>query len=681
MQQRSARTRWLVVFGLAILWMAAIVFRLSYLQLYRYSDYLARAQRQQQRIVEISPKRGVIYDRNGRELAMSVSVDSCFADPEEISDPEMVASLLSRVLGTPAEELQEKLAESKTFVWIARKLPPETVSRIQELNLKGVYFQKENQRFYPEKELAAHVLGYVDVDEHGLGGIEYALDKEIRGRPGRVLAYADARKRWFDRTQSPADAGVSVALTLDENIQYIAEKELAAAIAQTHAKAGVIVVQDTNTGEPLAIANWPTFDANKPAGSSDDSHMDRAVTAAYEPGSTFKLITLTGAIAEGITNPAEIIDCQLGSITVAGRLIHDWHPFGMLSVKQILEHSSDVGAIKVALRLGAPKFYHYIRAFGFGQLTGIELPGENHGLLRQLDHWTPSSIGSLAMGQEISVTPIQMVSAVSAIANGGMLYKPRVVREIRRGDAVQMMPAPDPQRALDPVTAATLREMMEGVVIEGTGKSAALNGYSVAGKTGTAQKIDPSTGRYSKTQYVASFIGFTPVNTPAVTILVAIDSPVGAHHGGEVGGPIFHRVAEQVLAYLGVPHDLPIVPEVQWAAHHRAETETSEGDSDFIPVQTAERFPRSRRPLFLPRSPQTITFAEGEGLAVPDLAGQTVRGVTQACSKLGLTPVLVGSGIAVDQSPAAGTRLSRGSRVTVRFGRSPGLVPALAREN
>jgi cell division protein FtsI (penicillin-binding protein 3) len=680
MEQRSARTRWLIVFGLAILWVVVVLLRLSYLQLYRYSDYLARAQRQQQRIVEVSPKRGVIYDRNGRELAMSVSVDSCFADPDEISDPEMVASLLSRVLGTPVDELQEKLAESKTFVWIARKLPPETVSRIQALNLKGIYFQKENQRFYPEKTLAAHVLGYVDVDEHGLGGIEYALDKDIRGRPGRVLAYADARRRWYDRTQSAVDAGANVVLTLDENIQYIAEKELSAAIAQTHAKAGVIVVQDTNTGEPLAIANWPTFDANKPAASSDDSRMDRAVTAAYEPGSTFKLITLTGAIAEGITNPAEIIDCQLGLITVAGRLIHDWHPFGMLSVTQILEHSSDVGAIKLALRLGAPKFYHYMRAFGFGQITGIELPGENRGLLRQIDHWTPSSIGSLAMGQEVSVTPIQMVSAVSAIANGGMVYKPRVVREIRRGNAVQMIAAPDPQRALDPTTAATLRLMMEGVVNEGTGKSAALNGYSVAGKTGTAQKIDPATGRYSKTQYVASFIGFTPVNTPAVTILVAIDSPVGAHHGGQVGGPIFRRVAEQVLAYMAVPHDLPIIPEAQWAAHHRDDTETSEGDSDFIPMQT-QAVSEEPVPAATSQTSQTIAFAEGEGVAVPDLAGQTVRGVTQACSKLGLTPVLVGSGIAVDQSPAAGTRLARGSRVTVRFGRSPGLVPALAREN
>ncbi len=681
MEQRGARTRWFAVFLAAVLWMAVIFLRLSYLQLFRYSDYLARANRQQQRIVEVSPQRGVIYDRNGRELAMSISVDSCFADPSEISDPGMVARLLSRVLGTPAEDLEERLAESKSFAWIARKLPPETVARIQALNLKGIYFQKENQRFYPEKALAAHVLGYVDVDEHGLGGIEYSLDDQIRGRPGRMFVLADARRRWFERGKSAADAGASVVLTLDENIQYIAEKELATAIARTHAKAGVVVVQDPNSGDLLAVANWPTFDPNKPAATAEDARMDRAVSAAFEPGSTFKLITLSSAIAEGIARPTDLVDCQMGTILVAGRLIHDWHSFGVLSVSQILSNSSDVGAIKVALRLGAPKFYHYIRAFGFGQLTGIELPGENRGLFRQLNHWTASSIGSLAMGQEISVTPIQMISAVSAIANGGLVYKPHVVREIRRGRSVQLIPQPDPQRALNGTTAATLREMMERVVFEGTGKRAALNGYSAAGKTGTAQKIDPATGRYSATQYVASFVGFAPVNTPVVTILVAVDSPVGPHHGGDVAGPVFRRVAEQVLAYLDVPHDLTVTPEAQWAARHRNDSQMSEGESDFLPVQMKPASTRDAAPSAPPETAPTAAFAEGEGIVVPQLNGQTVRSVTEACSKLGLTPVLVGNGIAVDQSPAAGSRVVRGSRVTVRFARSAGLVPASNREN
>ncbi len=672
MEQRSARIRWFVLLVVAVLWMGAIFLRLSYLQLIRYSDYLTRAQRQQQRIIEVSPKRGVIYDRNGRELAMSISVDSCFADPSEISDHAMVARLLSRVIGLPPEVIEARLAESDSryFAWVARKIPPEMVERIQALNLKGIYFQKENKRFYPQRSLAAHVLGYVDVDEHGQAGIEYALDKRIRGRPGHMLVLADARHRWFDNTDANADAGSSVVLTFDENIQFIAERELAAGIAQSHAKAGVVVVQEPNTGEILALANWPTFDPNNHGGATDDQLTDRAVGAAYEPGSTFKLITLAGALAEGIARPSEVVDCQMGSILVAGRLIHDWHPFGLLTVADVLAHSSDVGAIKLGLRLGALRFYHYIRAFGFGQLTGIELPGENRGLLRRLENWTGSSIGSLAMGQEISATPVQMVTAVSSIANGGLLCRPHIVREIQRETSVELARDADPHRSLDSTTAATLRQMMERVVLEGTGKQAALNGYSVAGKTGTAQKIDPATGRYSATQYVASFIGFAPVNSPAVTIFVAFDSPVGPHHGGDVAGPVFRRIAAQVLAYLDVPHDLPVTPEVKWAVLHKDEASLLEGVS--------EMRPGSAEPV---TATPTVAFGDGKVVTVPQFVGQTVRGVTEACSHLGLTPILLGSGIAVEQMPVPGTLVPRGSRITVRFGRPAALVPTSAREN
>ena len=539
MEQRSARIRWIWLLGIAVFWMVALLARLSYLQLFRYSDYLARAKRQQERIIEVTPKRGILYDRNGHELAMSVEVDSCFADPAEIKDPEMVARLLSRVLDAPAEEIEAKLTGSKSFVWIARKLPPETVARLEGLNLRGIYFQKENQRFYPHRSLAAHAIGYVDVDEHGIGGIEYAFDKEIRGRPGQMLVLADARQRWFDRSGLGGGAGSNVVLTIDENIQYIAEKELATSIAQTHAKAGIVIVQEPTTGEILALASWPTFDPNVPASGPDDAHMDRAITAAYEPGSTFKLITLAAAIEEGIVRPSDLVDCQMGSILVAGRLIHDHKPFGLLTVAQVLEQSSDVGAIKIALRLGAQKFNQYIRAFGFGQPTGIELPGENHGLLRRLENWTPSSIGSLAMGQEISANPLQMASAVSAIADGGTLTRPHIVRGIRGQGNLQLVGALEQRRALDPRTAATMRLMMEGVVLNGTGKPAALNGYSVAGKTGTAQKIDPATGHYSPSQYVASFIGFAPVNTPAVTILVTLDHPSASISAATWRGPSF----------------------------------------------------------------------------------------------------------------------------------------------
>jgi cell division protein FtsI (penicillin-binding protein 3) len=677
MEQRSRRIRWFVLLILAVFWVVAILSRLVYLQLFHYGDYLARAQRQQQRVVEISPQRGIIYDRNGHELAISTPVDSAFADPAEISDAEMVARLLSRVLGASSEELEARLAESKSFVWIARKLSPDVVARLQGLNLRGIYFQKENQRFYPQLTRAAHVLGYVDVDEHGLAGLEYALDKEIRGRPGRLLVMADARQRWYDRREAAAGAGANVVLTLDANIQYIAEKELAVQIAQTHAKSGTVVVQDPNNGEILALANWPTFDPNHAGAATDDSRMNRGVSAAYEPGSTFKLITLAGAIEEGVVRPSDVVDCQMGTILVAGRLIHDWHPFGLLTAEEVLAHSSDVGAIKIALRLGAPKFYEHIRQFGFGQLTGIDLPGENRGLLRRVEGWTASSIGSVAMGQEVSLTPVQLVTAVSAISNGGLLYRPHVIREIRRGRQVDAPEQPAPRRALEATTAATLRQMMEKVLLEGTGRPAQLIGFSVAGKTGTAQKIDPATGRYSLNQYVASFTGFAPVNNPAVTIVVMLDSPVGPHHGGDVAGPVFRRIAQQVLSYLNVPHDLPVTPQEETTARQQdhAPAPGKEVDRDAGEVRAvavAESQPSAS-------AAPTVALPEGEGIVVPELHGQSVRGVTEVCSRLGLAPVLVGSGIAVEQTPETGTRVPRGSRIMVRFARSAAVIPAVAR--
>src|SRR6202451_2324663 len=428
MEQRNPRLRWLVVWVLAVVWIAVVIGRLSYLQLFSYSEYLAKAQRQQQRIFEISPMRGPIYDRKGRELAVSLPMESVFGDPEEIADVETVSQLFSRVLNVPADDLSEKLREARTPVRLARKLSPEIVQRITDMNLKGVFFQKENRRVYPQRELAASVLGYVDVDEKGIGGIEYSLDKQIRGRPGKMMVMADGHRRWYDRTESAADPGASVTLTIDQTIQYIAEKELGRAITETHAKAGTVVVQDPNSGELLAVANWPVFDPNDAGDYSAEARIDRAVASAYEPGSTFKVLTLTGAIENGVATPDELVDCQMGQIMISGRLIHDWKKFGVLSVREILEHSSDVGAIKVALRLGAPRLYDTIRAFGIGQATGIELPGENRGLLRPLENWSASSIGSLAMGQEVSVTPIQIVSAISAVANGGTLYRPRIRR-------------------------------------------------------------------------------------------------------------------------------------------------------------------------------------------------------------------------------------------------------------
>jgi len=676
-----------MVAGVALLWTTGVFGRLSYLQLIKHGEYLARAQRQQQRTIEITPKRGIIYDRNMRALAMSVPVKSAFAVPAEIADESLAARLLSGVLGVPQDVLEARMASSRSFVWISRKLPPEKVEAIEGLNLKGVYFQDENQRFYPKRDLAAHVLGFVDPDEKGLAGIEYELDNQIRSKSEKIVVMADARQRWFDGGEAQRERGANVILTLDEKIQYIAQRELLAAIEKTRAIAGSVIVVNPNTGEILAMANWPRFNPNAANEAASESRMNRAVSALYEPGSTFKLITLAAAFDQGITRPNEVFDCENGAIYIAGHRIRDHKPFGLLNVADILAQSSDVGAIKIAVRLGAPKFYEYIRAFGFGSPTGVDLPGESRGLLHRLENWSAISIGSVSMGQEIGVTPIQLITAVSAIANGGLLMKPHVVQTIKRGERI--VPAegplavPEPKRVIRPETAATLRRLMEGVVLSGTGKLARLDGWTAAGKTGSAQKIDPATGRYSPTQLIASFTGFAPISNPAVTILVSLDSPVGLHEGGQVAAPVFKRIAEQVLSYLDVPRDVPLNPRLIQAAYKRqiaGEATTLEdfsptdfsGQPDLPPVASnqAEPEPKSHAPEV------AMAADEGGDISVPDFSGKTMREVTEMCLHLGLEPLVVGSNLAIEQHPEAGTQVRRGAKVTVQFGTPAPAKPA-----
>jgi cell division protein FtsI (penicillin-binding protein 3) len=549
--------------------------------------------------------------------------------------------------------------------------------------LKGIYLQKENQRFYPKRDLAAHVLGFVDLDEKGLGGIEYELDHQIRGRSEKIVVMADARQRWFDGGEAQRESGADVLLTLDEKIQYITERELDAAIAQTHSIAGTAMVMNPNTGEILALANWPKFNPNKASDAPAEARMDRAVSALYEPGSTFKLVTLAAAFNEGITRPDEVFDCENGSVLVAGHRIHDHKPFGLLNVAQILAESSDVGAIKIALRLQAPRFYDYIRAFGFGTPTGVDLPGESKGLVRPLDNWGSFSIGSISMGQEIGVTPIQLIAAVSAIANGGLLYKPHIIEELQRGNRVLpaegLLTPTEPRRVIRPETAATLRRLMEGVILEGTGPKAHLDGWTSAGKTGSAQKIDPATGRYSRTRFIASFTGFAPINNPAVTILVSLDSPVGLHEGGQVAAPVFKRIAEQVLAYLDVPRDVPLNPKLIQAAYKKRASEDGSSLEDFstvdfsgqpdpVPAASQTTTPYGQAQPALRTPSLTVAVDQGGEIEVPDFIGKPMREVARTALRLGLDPVLVGSNLAMNQSPAPGARVRRGAKITVQFG-------------
>jgi cell division protein FtsI (penicillin-binding protein 3) len=684
MEQEKVHARLLILAGVALLWMLAVFGRVTYLQLFRHSDYLARAMRQQRRTIEITPKRGIIFDRNMRPLAMSVPVQSAFAVPGEVKDMPLAARLLSGVLGMPASEIQEKLESGATFVWLKRKLAPASSEAVQSLNLKGIYLQEENQRYYPKRELAAHVVGFVDVDEKGLGGIEREYDELIRGEPEKIVVMADARQRWFDGSEVKRERGANVVLTIDEKIQYIAERELAAVIARTHAPTGSVIVQDPNSGAILALANWPKFNPNAATDVPAEKRMNPAISAIYEPGSTFKLVTLAAAFDQSLIRPEEEFDCENGAITVAGHLIHDHKKYGVLTVAGILANSSDVGAIKIALRLGEAKFYEYIRAFGFGTPTGVDLPGESRGLLRRLEHWGSYSIASVSMGQEVGVTPLQMVTAVSAVANGGYLYKPHLVQEIRRGDQVLPLEGPatvaEPRRIIRAETAATMRQLMEGVVLYGTGKNARLDGWTVAGKTGTAQKIDPDTGRYSRTDVIASFTGFAPINNPVVTILVSVDSPKGwPHDGATVSAPVFKRIAEQVLAYLDVPRDVPLNPQMMQAAYKKKNGEEDNSLDDLTPVDfsaapepsddVAQSAP-VKEPIA--KSQEVMMAVEGDGdIEVPDFQGKTMREVTETCMKLGLDPVLVGSRLATQQVPAAGTKVRRGTKVTVEFGDAP----------
>jgi cell division protein FtsI/penicillin-binding protein 2 len=684
MDLRSSRTRVLIVAGLIAIWTGAALGRLAYLQLLRYGEYYSRAQHQQRLIVEVGARRAEIFDRNLNALAMSVPVDSCFAVPSEIADPDMVARLIGKVLDVSPDEIAARLAGSHSFAWIARKLPPEKAERIAAMNLRGIYFQREGGRFYPKRELAAHVLGYVDIDEKGQGGIEYSLDDSIRSKPGKMLILTDAHRRWYDSTDKAPDTGTSVILTLDEKIQYIAEKELAQAIQDTQAKSGTVIVENPNTGELLAVANWPTFNPNAAKDSNPESRMDRAASALYEPGSVFKIVTLSAAIDQGITNADELIDCQMGSIYIAGHRIRDHKPFGLLTVSQVLSNSSDVGAIKVGLRLGAPKFYDYIRSFGFGQPTGVDLPGESRGMLRRLENWTPVSLGSVSMGQEIGVTPLQMITAMSAMANGGLVVRPHVVRALRRGTQMVEPPQQQPRRVIRETTAATMRRMLEGVVLNGTGKRARLDGYTSAGKTGTAQKFDITTGHYSTHQLIASFVGFAPINTPAVTILVQLDSAIGLHEGGQIAAPTFKRIAQQVLAYLDVPRDIAVPTRLLQANRQHQNDQDLSDVTDFNPVQIDAGVAAMDDVLAVSEQARgmaapTMELAEGEGITVPQLQGKTVREVTEQCMKLGLSPVLVGTGVAVEQSPEPATTIRRGGRITVRFARDTFVVSAAAR--
>src|SRR5271169_278714 len=556
---KTPNRRLYILAAVLFLWVVAVLARLVDLQVIKYQSFLNLASRQHGRTIDVDPRRGTIYDRNGGELAMSIDVDSVFAVPSEIPDQETTAQILATVLNLDAQELLAHLRSQKNFAWVKRKLDAETSERVRNLNLRGIYFRKEPMRFYPKRDLAAQTIGYVGVDDEGLGGIELKFDDDLRGMPGREMIFVDARRKWYGRVERQPDPGQNLVLTLDVTIQYIAEKELERAMEETKAVAGTVVVQNPKTGEILALANRPTFNPNIFNSVPKEALKNRAVSDVYEPGSVFKTVTYSAAIEQKVVTPEDHVDCQGGSITIFGMTIHDAHKMGVLTIAEAYAHSSDVAAVKTGMKLGDVRFDDYIRSYGFGAQTGIELPGESRGLKKPLNRWSKVSIGAMSMGQEIGVTAVQVVSMVSTIANDGVYTPPRIV-----AGALPPNAAPKPvvfhpaqqHRVISTMTAVQMKKMMEGVVLYGTARRAILDGYTVAGKTGTAQKVDPTTGAYSKTKYVASFVGFAPVNNPAVTIAVILDSAQGLHQGGQVSAPVFKRIAQQVLEYMHVPHDI-----------------------------------------------------------------------------------------------------------------------------
>jgi cell division protein FtsI (penicillin-binding protein 3) len=583
--------------AMLLLWCFAICGRLVYLQIFRYGSFAKQAEHQQQRAIPLAAKRGVIYDRAGRELAMSVLVDSAFAVPSETKDLPTAVSLITRITGEDARVVLADCRAHKSFCWLARKADDETIERIKSLNLQGIHFQREPKRFYPNRDLAAQVLGEVGMEDSGQSGIEHEFDDQLRGSAGKMFISVDARKQWFSDVEKQPETGDSLVLTVDKNIQYIAEKELEQAIHDTQAIAGTVIVENPHTGEILALANRPTFDPNQHKQITPAALTNRAVSYVYEPGSAFKVVTISAALEEKLTNPDEIFDCQMGAIVYNGMRIRDAKPHGLLPVWGVLAKSSNVGTIKIALRLGEERYYKYIRAFGFGQQTGIELPGETRGLTKTPSRWSKVSIAAISIGQEIGISPIQLAALVSTIANDGVRIAPRIVMGTTPPQGslqtVAFHPA-EGQRVISPYTAAEMRSMMQKVVLEGTGREATLEGYSSAGKTGTGQKVDPATGVYSKTKYVASFAGFAPVNNPQIVVTVILDSAVGRHQGGEISAPVFKRISQQVLEYLHVPHDLPLAPQHQMllarAKMKNNDNDLEEGTPDHPgePLETAE---------------------------------------------------------------------------------------------
>jgi cell division protein FtsI (penicillin-binding protein 3) len=639
---RGVRSRTLVLAALFLSGFAGLTGRLAYLQIVRHGELALAAERQYSKTIVIRPKRGPIIDRHGATLADSSAAESLFAQPRRITDPAGVARRLAPVLGESPEDLVRRLRSDRAFVWLRRRLPPRVAQSLRVLGEPGLGFVSETMRLYPNRELAAHMLGFEGVDGVGLEGLERVWDAHLAGTPGKALVERDALGRDVSATPvtvRQATPGGGLSLTIDTTIQYVAEREIDLAYRRTQAKAAMAIVMDPRTGDVLAMAIRPTFNPNNFAMATGNEWRNRAITDPFEPGSTFKVILAAAALEEGVVRPSDRIYAGNGMITVADRTIRDWKKYGWLTFGEVLQHSSNVGAIKVGLALGRDRYYRYITDFGFGSATGVGLPGESRGVVRDPRRWSGLSLATLSIGQEISVTAMQLVAAFGAVANGGRLMQPRLVRAVLDADGreTRVFEPSIVRQVISPETARTLTQLLSRVVEDGTGHAAAIPGYAVGGKTGTAQKLDPTMRRYSHAPGVLSFIGMAPVDDPRFVMLVLLDEPKNEHWGSEAASPIFAAIGGEVLRYLGVP------------------------PQDRAPMQLVASAPAE----LTANSGARIGSARNEGDpgdadAMPSLAGRTLRQALALLAARNVEVEIRGRGVVVAQAPAAGTPIPPG---------------------
>jgi cell division protein FtsI (penicillin-binding protein 3) len=651
----TVRFRLALIAAIFIAWCVAVQARLAFLQLYRHDHYVRRADIQSKRTFPLPALRGTIYDRDGRVIATSADVDSVYAAPSVINDAQAkaVAAKLCAVLEgcrgskTQLSQLEERLSKSGHFTWVKRHVSPEEARAIEALDLEGIGMQKESRRFYPMRELLAPVVGYVGIDNRGLGGVELRHNDVVRGKDGQALVWGDARQKVFARVDRRPTAGASLELTIDASLQYVVERELARGVAEHRAEGGVAIVMDPWTGEVLAMASWPTFNPNAFADVVKKDHTrNRAVADTYEPGSTFKTVTASAVLGERVMTPETPIDCAPGHINIGSRRVNDVHRYGVLSFTDVIIKSSNVGAIKAGFRVGAEQMQRYVRRFGFGTRLQRDLPGEEPGIV--WNELSDSALASVSMGYQIGVTPLQMATAVSSIANGGQLMRPRLVRATIENGQRKVFAPEVIRRTVTPETAATLTAIMEGVVDRGTAKTSQIAGYTIAAKTGTSKKIED--GVYTQ-KYNSSIVGFLPSRKPAVTVLVVIDTPRGgAYYGGAVAGPVFRRIAEAAIQHMGLPRSID--PEEPVFVHRRGQE----------PV---------RNVIYDSWSQAASNPAAARDGVMPDLRGMSARAAVRMLSRAGFTPHVAGTGVVAVQDPIAGEPIEPGTAVRLWLDRQP----------